>query len=80
MPTPSAIVDSGATLVSPIVTVPVVDTVNGKPVVPDGPTVPENASVEVTAVGVVGIVVEDAVLDVHPATASAIAIANESRT
>ena len=78
MPTPSAIVDSGATLVRPIVTLPVVETVNGKPVVPDCATVPENASVEVAAVGAVVVAVEDAVFVVQPATPSA--IASESGT
>jgi hypothetical protein len=63
-PTPIAMVASGATLVSPIVTGPFVETTNGLPVVASCPTVPEKVSVVVTAVGAV---VDDVVSDAHAA-------------
>ena len=77
MPTPRAIVERGATLVRPIVAVPAFETVNGKPVVPNCETVPENVSVEVAGVGAVA---EAGVSDAHPPTASVSAVATESRT
>jgi hypothetical protein len=52
-PTPSAIVASGSTPVSAIVTGPSVETAKGLPVVASCPTVPENVSVVVTGVGAV---------------------------
>jgi hypothetical protein len=65
IPTPTDIVASGATLVRLIVTVPVVPTVNGVPVVAEWVTIPENVSVVVTGVGVLG-----DELDPHPAASS----------
>ena len=63
-PTPMAIVASGSTLVSWIVTGPSVETAKGFPVVPSCPTVPEKTSVVVAGVGVV---VDGVVLDAQAA-------------
>jgi hypothetical protein len=59
MPTPSAIVSRGSTLVSSIVTGPLVETVNAFPVVASCPTVPVKVSVVLVAgVGAVAAGVE----------------------
>jgi hypothetical protein len=50
-PTPNAMVASGATLVSPIVTGPSAETTNGLPVVASCTTVPVKVSVVVAGVG-----------------------------
>src|SRR5262249_11056700 len=55
MPTPRAIVPSGSTLVSSIVTGPFAETENGLPVVASCATAPANVSVVVAGVG--GVVV-----------------------
>ena len=60
IPTPSAIVVSGATLVSATVTPPAADTVNMWVIDPIWPSVSENDCVVVAGVGVVGVDVLDA--------------------